>query len=90
MRARFAEGRRKGSEEGLELEDGPADGGSSKPKVSGCGAKIVRWGARTSEFGVAGTRSVYSSKDSRRRGTDDATLNSSIAAQADWEFCHWM
>lgn len=28
--------------------------------------------------------------DLRRRGTDDATLNSSIAAQADWEFCHWM
>ena len=28
--------------------------------------------------------------NSRRRGTDDATLNSSMAAQADWEFCHWM
>jgi hypothetical protein len=44
MRVRFPEGRRKGSEEALELEDGPADGGSSKPKVSGCGAGDVRWG----------------------------------------------
>jgi len=41
-RARVREGR-KGSDV---LEDGPADGGSSKPKESGCGADVERGSGR--------------------------------------------
>jgi hypothetical protein len=41
MRILVREGRRNGSWE-VVLED--EDAGSSKPKVSGCGADVVRWG----------------------------------------------
>jgi hypothetical protein len=46
-RERVREGR-KGSDA---LEDGPAVGGSSKPKESGCGADVEN-GLRASEFGL--------------------------------------
>lgn len=64
-----------------------------------------RWSGRCGELEIErerfwrwsiSIRSMYrvvykdSNLNLRRRGTDDATLNSSIAAQADWEFCHWM
>jgi hypothetical protein len=39
---------------------------------------------------VSGGLQRNSNSNLRRRGTDDATLNSSIVAQADWEFCHRM
>lgn len=65
------------------LEDDPADVGSSKSKVSGFGADVDGSHIRNMDL-------VCCIQNSRRRGIEDATLSSSIAAQADWEFCHWM
>ena len=73
---------KKGSEA---CEDGPAEAGSSKSNVRGFGAVVDQSGLYIK---VALQRTQI--QNLRRRGTDDATLNSSIAAQADWEFCHWM
>jgi hypothetical protein len=78
-RARVREGR----EGSVVSEDGPATAiaGSSKSKVRGLGADVDG----LTHHNTTG-QCVF--KNLRRRGTEDAALSSSIAAQADWEFCH--